>query len=230
MGNNRLLIIAVVFITFGLAGIFASNWFGAYHWAGGMSPMTNGGMMGRGMMNRDQMRDMTQRMMPGMLPPGIRPEDLPDPSSNGAVLLNRYCTQCHNLPSPALHTPEEWPIVANRMFARMSMMSGMGGMGMMDIENPTAEGRQAIVSYLETHSLKAIAPGALPSPDSRGAALFREICSRCHSLPDPKLHVSKDWPAVVKRMESNMQAMGKRVMSVEEKDTIERYLMRHAQK
>lgn len=233
MKNKRLLIFAVILIALGLTGIFTTTWFGSHRQPRRMLQMPGmmmDGMMGGSMMNRDQMKDMMQKMMPGMVPPGIGPEDLPDPNKAGARLLNRYCLQCHNLPSPAMHTAEEWPQVANRMFARMLMMSDMGGMGMMDIENPTVEERQEILSYLKKHSLKAIAPGALPSPDSRGAIFFKEICSQCHSLPDPKLHFSKDWATVVKRMESNMQAMGRRVVTEEEKKEITDYLMSYAQR
>ena len=102
--------------------------------------------------------------------------------------------------------------------------------GMMGIENPTTEEKRTILSYLKTHSLKSIAPGALPSPESRGTILFRQICSQCRCLPDPKLHFAKDWPSVVQRMESNMQAMGKRDMTEEEKKAIVDYLMSHARR
>lgn len=57
-----------------------------------------------GWANRDNM-EMMQDMMSGRLPPGIEPEDLPETDSTGAKLIVRYCTQCHNLPSPSMHTP-----------------------------------------------------------------------------------------------------------------------------
>lgn len=230
MGNNRLLVIALVLIAVGLAGVFVSTWSGGgYQWFDRMSPMMNmmmnGGMMGRGMMDRSQMREMMQRMMPGMLPPEIRPEDLPDPNSRRAKLLDRYCSQCHNLPSPAMHSAEEWPQVANRMFMRMSTMSGMMG-----IESPSSEEQQAIVSYLRANSMKSISPDMLPSPQSQGAILFKEICSQCHALPDPNLHTVEEWPKVVERMRNNMQFMGKRVITDQEKQDIVGYLSAYARK
>ncbi len=35
-------------------------------------------------------------------------------------------------------------------------------------------------------------------------------CSRCHALPDVKIHSSGDWPSVYMRMERNMERMNVR--------------------
>ncbi len=228
MRKNRLLIIAVILIVLGLIGFVTTAWFGNYQARGRMSQMPGmmmNGMMGGGMMNRGQMKDMMQRMMPGMLPPGIKPENLPEPDGRGAKLLTHYCTQCHDLPSPRMHTAEEWPSITGRMFTRMSMMSGM-----MDIENPSSEEQLLIVAYLKDHSLKSVAPDMLPFPESKGAILFKETCTQCHALPDPTLHTAQDWGAVVERMRGNMQAMGKRVITDQEKTEIGAYLSNHARK
>ncbi len=228
MKNNQLPIIAVILIALGLIGIFTTTWFGNYREPRRMFQMPGmmmDGMMGRGMMDRNQMREMMQRMMPGMLPPGIKPEDLPDPDSRGAKLFTHYCNQCHNLPSPKMHTAEEWPSVTGRMFTRMSMMSGMMG-----IENPSSEEQLLILSYLKAHSLKSVSPGMLPSPDSKGAILFKETCSQCHALPDPSLHTAQEWSAVVERMRGNMQAMGRRVITDQERTEIVAYLSNNARK
>lgn len=183
------------------------------------------GMMMDGMMNRAEMKDMMQRMMPGMLPPGIIPENLPDPESHGARLLTHYCNQCHNLPSPKMHTAEEWPAVTGRMFARMAMMSGMMG-----IETPSSEEQLLIISYLKAHSLKSVSPHMLPSPESKGAILFKETCSQCHALPDPKLHTAQEWSTVVERMQGNMQAMDRRLITDQERTEIVSYLSNYARK
>jgi cytochrome c5 len=183
--------------------------------------------MGGGMMDREGMKGMMQRMMPDMLPPGIKPEDLPAPDSSGARLLVHYCTQCHNLPSPAMHTAEQWPEITARMFHRMSMMSGMMNM-MMNVGSPSYEEQQTIVAYLEVHALKSISPDALPSPGSKGAVLFRETCSQCHPLPDPKLHTAGEWPKIVERMKDNMRTMGRKVITETEKEEIVSYLEQSA--
>lgn len=225
MKSDRLLIIAVILIVAGLFGIVTVTLLSRYQKP--VSPMTSmrdmmgGRMMGRGMMDPDHMKEMMQRMMPGMLPPGIAPELLPEPESRGARLLVRYCAQCHDLLSPAMHSAEEWPGVASRMFMRTSMMDGMMG-----VENPARNEQRAIVAYLQKHSLKPILPKNIPAPESQGAATFTEFCSQCHSLPDPKLHRGKEWPAIVDRMQSHMRSMGKKVITEREKKYIMSYLTR----
>ncbi len=179
--------------------------------------------------NQDNM-EMMQDMMSGRLPPGIEPEDLPEPDSKGAKLLVRYCTQCHNLPSPSMHTSQEWPEVARRMFNRLSWMSGMKEewMGMMWMKAPSANEQKDIVAYLKAHSLKSITPDLVPLPESPGAESFKNACSQCHALPDPKLHTAEEWPAVVERMRVNMKIMDKPVITDQEKEKIITYLEKNA--
>ena len=86
------------------------------------------------------------------VPLPVLQEDLPDPRSRGAELTGRYCSQRHDTPHPRLHTAEEWPAVAGRMFARMSMMPGMPMMG--GVEAPSPAEREAIVAYLAEHGRK----------------------------------------------------------------------------
>jgi cytochrome c5 len=191
--------------------------------AGTRTAQMPGGMMnggGRGMM---------QHMMPDMLPPGISPEDLPEPDSPGARLVARYCGQCHNIPSPAMHSAQEWPAVADRMFYRMSMMSGSMEM-MMNVEPPTAEERKTIVAYLRKYAQRSIPPEAIPFPDTQGAAQFKKSCSNCHALPDPGAHTAGEWPQIVERMQAHMRAMNKGEMSENEKKDIVNYLVRNARR
>ena len=65
-----------------------------------------GMMMGRGMMGTPAQ---------GQYPPAITPDQLPSPASAGARLMQKFCVQCHGLPSPGLHTAGEWPAVVGRM-------------------------------------------------------------------------------------------------------------------
>jgi cytochrome c5 len=204
---------------------------------GGMTmpgQMMGGRMMQRQSANQNSMKQMMKAMMPGILPRGIRPQDLPDPGGAGATLVAKYCAQCHDLPSPAMHSAAEWPAIADRMFRRMSMMGGMGMMGgmrgMMDIEAPSATEQETIVAYLQKHALASIRPGAIPAPGSEGAILFASTCAQCHSLPDPKLHTARQWPGVVVRMQEFMQAMGKPGITTGEKEKIVGYLARHAKR
>ncbi len=184
-----------------------------------------------GMMDQDRMREMMQQMMSNVVPAGIKPKDLPDPDSKGAKLLVRYCTPCHNLPSPSMHTAEQWPDVADRMFYRMSMMSGGRGMGMMmNIEAPSVEDQKTIVAYLKAHALKSISPGAIPAPESKEAVYFKKTCSQCHALPDPKLFTADEWPGIVDRMQGYAKSMGKKEITNGEKKEIVEYLKIHSRR
>ena len=236
MYKNRLFISAIALIAIGMAGIFITSWFGRTHVSGGEMSSRSGmmQMMGGGMMDQDRMKEMMQEMMSGRLPPGLPPEDLPEPDSPGAKLLNRYCTQCHNLPSPLMHTAEEWPEVEGRMIGRMEMMSGMKGMmqgmmgrGMMDMQAPAAEEQKALLAYLQRNALRPASLEALGPPDTPGLALFQKTCSQCHALPDPGLHTPDEWPGVVERMQKNMEIMGKPVITGAEGDEIAGYLSQH---
>jgi len=133
------------------------------------------------------------------LPPGgLVAESLPEPASRGAQLLIAYCTQCHALPSPATHAPQDWPSVARRMWIRIDMMHGELG-----VATPTAADRTQLLNYVLAHALRV----AEHLPPGRGSDVFQERCSRCHTLPDPRSHSPSDWPAVVMRMERNMERM-----------------------
>jgi mono/diheme cytochrome c family protein len=191
--------------------------------------------MHRGMMqgqtaNQNRMKQMMKAMMSGVLPRGIKPEDLPEPNSAGAKLMVKYCAQCHDLPSPAMHSAAEWPTIADWMFRRISMMGGMGMMGGMNIEAPSPTEQQTIVAYLRKHSFVSIPSGRLPSARTEGAMLFAATCSRCHALPNPNLHTAQQWPAVVAKMQGFMKAMGKPGITSQEKAKIVGYLAQHAKR
>jgi len=61
-----------------------------------------------------------------ILPPTFEPAQLPQPGSRAAELVVQYCVQCHNLPNPAMHNPEKWPGIVDRMVIRMR---GNGNLG-----------------------------------------------------------------------------------------------------
>lgn len=90
-------------------------------------------------------------MMGGAMPRGVDPAQLPEPQSAGARLVNQYCTQCHGLPTPALHSAPGWSPVVGRMNARMQWMKQNSDMG---IAAPTPEELKAILAYMQTHATK----------------------------------------------------------------------------
>ena len=95
-------------------------------------PMMGPGMMGPGMMGGA--RTQTQ-------PP-------PDPGSAGAKLVSSYCTQCHAVPPPTLHTSSEWASVVGRMDLHMND----GTMGFRGIRTPSKEEMQTILAYMQKNA------------------------------------------------------------------------------
>jgi cytochrome c5 len=150
------------------------------------------------------------------LPPeGLTAESLPEPASRGAQLMVAYCTQCHALPTPAMHAAQDWPGVMRRMWVRIDMMHGELG-----VAAPSAGDRVALLTYTLAHALRV----AENLPAGRGRESFEATCSRCHTVPDPRSHSPADWPAVVMRMERNMERMRVSGISNETTQTIVTYL------
>jgi len=155
-------------------------------------------------------------MLERIIPPGFTPKMLAEPASRGARLTRQYCVQCHNLANPAMHDAARWPSVVRRMVPRMQ---GKGNMGklmadmMAGVQAPSAEETEAIVAYLARHGQKPIDPKRIPEVNAPSAEPFRLACGQCHVLPDPRRHTAKEWPAVVARMQKNMEWMNRVVGS-----------------
>jgi len=132
-------------------------------------------------------------------PPGVDPGDLPEPNSRGAQLVAKFCVQCHALPAPTQHSATDWPSVARRMWLRMEWLPDSLG-----VQVPADAERYEILQYLTVNALK-VSGTALPA--GRGREAFALICSRCHALPDPRVHSKEDWAVVFARMERNMERM-----------------------
>lgn len=150
-------------------------------------------------------------MLRRILPPGPDPATLPEPGSAGAELLTRYCVQCHHLPSPAMHTPANWPRIVERMVWRMEGKGNMGTLmkDMMDgVQAPEARERAVLLAYLKKHGQKPIDPGRYPDLGTPQGQAFELACSQCHELPDPKRHTVREWPKVVERMRRHLEWHG----------------------
>ena len=180
------------------------------------------------------------QMLERIIPPGFTPKMLPQPASRGAQLTQRYCVQCHNLANPAMHDAARWPGVIERMVPRME---GKGNMGklmaemMVGVEAPSVEETQAIVDYHRRHALRPLDAKKLPEVASASAESFRLACEQCHALPDPRMHTAREWPAVVARMQKNMEWMNRVVGSKPlpgepqlKIEDINAFLIRHARK
>ena len=179
-------------------------------------------------------------MLERIIPPGFTDQMLPEPKSRGAQLTLRYCVQCHNLANPAMHDTARWPTVVRRMVPRME---GKGNMGklmaemMAGVEAPSLEEEQAIIAYHRKHALRPLDAKRIPEVNSARAESFRLACGQCHALPDPQMHSAKEWPAVVERMQKNMEWMNRVVGSKPipgepqlKIEDINAFLIRHARR
>jgi hypothetical protein len=84
----------------------------------------------------------------------------------------------------------------------------MGEM-MAGVEAPDPEEKKALVAYLRRHAQKPLDPGKYPEVNAPSGESFRLACNQCHVLPDPKRYSAAEWPAVVARMEKNMEWMNR---------------------
>lgn len=169
------------------------------------------------------MHGMMQRMMGDRLPPGIDPKLLPEPNSAGAHVLERYCTQCHNLPGPGMRTAQQWPAVAHLMVRRMHMMSGMMG-----THAPNREELKTLIAYLQHHAQQPYPAAQRAALDTPAGRVFKRTCSQCHALPDPHQHTAAQWPGVVARMQGNMAVMKKVEPNAAQLQKILSFLRQHA--
>jgi cytochrome c5 len=177
----------------------------------------------------DEMADAKKRwetspygpMLERILPPTFEARQLPEPGSEGARLAQRYCVQCHNLPNPAMHHAAKWPAIVDRMVVRME---GRGNMGrlmadmMAGVHAPAPEETQALKTYLQDNAQTPLDPARYPELYRPSGEAFRLACSQCHVLPDPKRHTAAEWPAVVARMQQNMEWMNRIVGSKPDPD------------
>lgn len=151
------------------------------------------------------------------LPPvGTQIQDLPDPESQGAMDIGKYCSACHAIPSPMMHSATDWPSVARRMWLRMDRIEGR-----FDVPVPTPAERLVMLEYLLSNALVVRTSGL---PDAPGRDVFVSTCSQCHELADPHQHSPEDWVSVVRRMTGHMEDMLGLFLTQEEFQQIVLYL------
>jgi cytochrome c5 len=94
--------------------------------------------------------------------------------------------------------------------------------GELGVRIPSEGERTQVLNYLMSHALQV----AANLPAGTGREVFAERCSRCHLLPDPRTHSGADWPAVLMRMERNMERMRVSGVTPEQAQAIVGYLRR----
>ena len=160
-------------------------------------PAANSTTGGHGLTQQDELLLAAANI--ALPPPGVNAADLPEPNTKGAQLLVQYCAQCHNLPTPGMHSATDWPSIARRMWLRMEWLPPTLG-----VKVPTMAERFGMLDYLTGNALRVSAANLPPGP---GRETFELVCSRCHALPDPRVHSPADWPTVFSRMQQNMERM-----------------------
>ena len=67
----------------------------------------------------------------------------------------------------------------------------------------------------------------IPEPESPGARLYKERCTKCHGLPGPKRHTAEQWNHLLVMMDGFMEQKGIE-FPAEERKLIQDYLHRNA--
>jgi mono/diheme cytochrome c family protein len=171
----------------------------------------------------------------GLPPTNYNPDDLPEPGSRGAGLLQVYCIQCHWLPSPKMHTADEWDYLIRNMLLRAQTLeyrlggpltTGMVGdvvmSGLETAEMPTLEQTDSILVYLRRNAMPEAEPGELTA--GPGRELFLQKCAVCHAPPSPRAHTAAGWDAMVARMRGLMGLMDIEPLNDRQADEIAGYL------
>lgn len=67
----------------------------------------------------------------------------------------------------------------------------------------------------------------IPDPESPGARLYKERCTKCHGLPGPQRHTPEQWNHLLGMMDGFMEQKGIE-FPAEERKLIQDYLHRNA--
>ncbi len=171
----------------------------------------------------------------GLPPSSFQAEDLPEPESHGAALVEAYCDRCHWIPAPQQHAASEWPLLMRRMQTRAETLGErLGGplteglmgeyvvMGMATAPLPSEDELAVMTEYMQKHAMPEAQPGELGEGEEAGFYVAK--CSACHVTPSPSAHTAAEWPEVVGRMRANAALQDVRPLDDEETQRIVSYL------
>ncbi len=142
------------------------------------------------------------RTYPERMPPEIDSAAFPQPDSDGARLVSRYCSQCHFAPGPGQHTADQWADVLARMALLMDVTARFGDRSR-PILSPDPAERTTLLAYLQGQALRPLADPTQAPP------AYRALCDDCHAAPDPTAYAGADWPALLARMTGHRRVMGR---------------------
>jgi hypothetical protein len=80
---------------------------------------------------------------------------------------------------------------------------------MAGVKAPAPEETRTLIAYLQKHAQAPLDAKRYPEVNRPSGEAFRLACSQCHVLPDPQRHTRAEWPAVVARMQENMEWMNR---------------------
>ncbi len=176
---------------------------------------------------------------PGLPPIQYNADDLPEPGSRGAGLLQVYCIQCHWLPSPRMHTADEWGYLMRNMLLRARtleyrlggpLITGLVGevvmAGLTTAELPSDQQVDTMLAYLQRNAMPAAQPGELT--EGPGRELFLKRCAICHAAPSPRAHTAAGWDAIVAKMRGLIVQADLEPLTDRESDAIAGYLRERA--
>jgi len=133
--------------------------------------------------------------------------------------------------------------VAGDIRAHGGAHTGRGNLGelmqdmMAGVEAPSVDEAETLLAYLRKHSQRPLDAKKYPAVNLPEGQSFKLACQQCHVLPDPQRHKASEWPAVVARMEKNMEWMNRVVGNQPEPDEpqlkveeINAFLVKYARK
>ncbi len=159
-----------------------------------------------------------------VIPFGLAANQLPDPQSKGATLFASYCSQCHNLPSPRMHSTDDWPLRFETMMDHAVVMAGASPA----IKMPADKEKTEIVVYLAKNGFRGL-PADSPLRGEYQVFNIIWFCSVCHAVPDPSQYPAKEWGKIVDRMNGFRKKQGRDEMSSADRTAVINFLAKQPQ-
>ncbi len=85
-----------------------------------------------------------------------------------------------------------------------------------------------LASLLASCTQESPAVPAYPEMDGERFRVFAEHCSSCHAPPKPTVHVAREWPFVIARMQQHRVQRGLGPIPAADMEKIKDYLLEYA--
>jgi hypothetical protein len=84
-----------------------------------------------------------------------------------------------------------------------------------------------LISFVALFLMACAGTQTIPEPESPGAKLYRETCTKCHGLPGTTRHTAEQWSNLLVMMDGFMREKGID-FPAQERKLIQDYLHRNA--